>query len=296
MSEWKNRDQLEVLMDINSCKNVPKRRRTARDQYVADNHATLERMWRASTETQTKKYIMTNDPNIPRIQELVPWPSTYVFTHVDPEDGCRVKTFSGVDFIRERHLKLTGIFCGPAGYGKTPVAKSFASAISMLNEKPYFYMVSNLDVLPRDDLKSGTVNVFDEFNLNNRFGSMGEYTNDEKKIILDVAEGGTIYGKGSNSKSTGSIHWEKSMPRLITSNASCPNDFCRLIPLGIFEMTDNERCSLSNDTKAILKRCAFFFATVPLIPESMRDAHQTEQFTDSTERFDRIFQGSNAIR
>ena len=139
------------------------------------------------------------------------------------------------------------------------------------------------------------MNVFDEFNLNNRFGSMGEYTNDEKKIILDVAEGGTIYGKGSNSKSTGSVHWEKNMPRLITSNASCPNDFCRLIPRGIFEMTDAERRGLSNDTKAILKRCAFFFATVPLIPESMRDAHRTEQVTDSTDRFDRIFQGGNAI-
>ena len=96
IDEWKNHEPVEVLNDILACKNVPKRKRDAREQYVADNATMLERMWKAGKETQTRKYMMTNDPSIPRIQELVPFPRTYVFTHVDPEDGCRVKTFSGV--------------------------------------------------------------------------------------------------------------------------------------------------------------------------------------------------------
>ena len=72
IDEWKDHEPVEVLNDILACKNVPKRKRDAREQYVADNSAMLERMWKAGKETQTKKYIMTNDPNIPRIQELVP--------------------------------------------------------------------------------------------------------------------------------------------------------------------------------------------------------------------------------
>ena len=136
----------------------------------------------------------------------------------------------------------------------------------------------------------------DEFNPNMARGSMQAHPVDEIKVITDVAEGGTIYGKGSNGRNTGALHFEKGMPRIITCNASCPHDFHKLIPSDIWDMTDAERCALSNDTKAILKRCAFFFATVPLIPQSMRDAHRSEQFMDSTERFDRIFQGSNAIR
>ena len=271
-----------------------------REAYISENHVQLVRMWKGMTaETQSKPYICVSDPCILSFHDMVPPPSQLIFRYIDVTGDCGIMQFSGRDWIMSEHRKKTAIFHGGAGCGKSPVAKAYAAAVAQLyptkNEEQYFYMISATEALPRDDLKTGIPILFDEFNPTLPRGCNPPHTIDEIKILTDVEEGGTIHGKGSNTKTTGALHFDKFVPRLITCNASSPHAFHPLIPLNIWDMTNDDRKTLCNDALAILKRCAFCHVQADMVPSSVKVAYKKAHNAEALDRFGEIFSGGNAI-
>ena len=83
-------------------------------------------------------------------------------------------------------------------------------------------MISATEALPRDDLKTGVPILFDECNPMLPRGCNPPHTIDEIKILTDAEVGGTIHCKSANSKTTGALHFERFVPRLVTCNAAAP--------------------------------------------------------------------------
>lgn len=300
MYEWKQCNHYHILDDISECKRTPKRLRSERHTYIAENSTLLERMWKAmNEEPPQKKYISISDPSVPSIQILTPPPSAQVFKYVDLMDNM-VKEFSGRDWLRSWHHNKTLVFYGGAGCAKTPTAMAYASCVAQLYQRtdgsePRFYKVSQVENLPRDDLLKGTPIVFDEFRPNLPRGHNPRHTIDELKIIFDAEVGNTITGKGSNSRTTGAIDFSAGMPRIVTTNAQDTHDFIDAIPSNVLTMSPNEIAHLSDDARALLKRLAFMHVQTPLLPqEEIARFHGTAHH-ETTERFDAIFSGANAI-
>ena len=166
---------------------------------------------------------------------------------------------------------------------------------TLAGAKSNFYKISATEVLPRDDLRTGIPIILDEFMPMLPRGCNPPHTIDEMKILTDVEQGGSIHGKGSNSKTTGVIHFEKHVPRIITCNAATPHEFIDIIPRDIYTMTNDERKSLSNNALAILKRCAFFDVQHSLIPDAVKASYKAASSNETVERFEEIFGGLNAI-
>ena len=140
--------------------------------------------------------------------------------------------------------------------------------------------------MPRDDLKTGIPIILDEFMPMLPRGRNPPHTIDEMRILTDVEQGGSIHGKGSNSRTTGGSSRATRPP---------PHEFMNIIPRDIYTMTNEERKNLSNNTLAILKRCAFFDVQQSLIPDAVKVSYKAASSNETVERFDEIFAGLNAI-
>ena len=85
------------------------------------------------------------------------------------------------------------------------------------------------------------------------------------------------------------------MPRIITCSASSPHAFHPLIPIDIFEMSNEGRRALCNDALAILKRCAFTHVQSDMVPSAVKVAYKKAHSAEAIDRFQEVFSGSNAI-
>ena len=300
MHEWNHCNHYHILDDISECKRTQKRLRSGRQTYIAENSTLLERMWKAMDEAPPqKKYFGISSPSVPSIQILTPPPSAQIFKYIDLMDN-RVKEFSGRDWLRSWHHNKTLVFYGGAGCAKTPTAMAYASCVAQLyprtdGSEPRFYKVSQVENLPRDDLLMGTPIVFDEFRPNLPRGHNPRHTIDELKIIFDAEVGNTITGKGSNSKATGAIEFSAGMPRIVTTNSMDTHDFIDILPANVLTMEPHQLQALSDDARALLKRLAFMHVQAPLLPQEAIARFHGERRHQTTERFDALFSGSNAI-
>ena len=212
-------------------------------------------------------------------------------------DGS-VHQFSAKEWIEERHATHTAVLHGGPKLGKTPLAKSMAACVARLYPRDrgdlHFIQVSTLDILPRSGLATGVPILLDEFNPSKERGGRIAHSCEDLKIITEIAEGGTLNGRGGNQG--GDIHFPPMVPRIITCNAASPWEFFRELPDNVFPMTNGARLALSNDVKAILKRCAFFHIQRAVVPESVAAAHAADRQGAMKRRASEVFSGDNAIR
>ena len=60
-------------------------------------------------------------------------------------------------------------------------------------------------------------------------------------------------------------------------------------------MLSSDRKALSNDTLAILKRCAFCHVQADMVPSNVKVAYKKAHSAEALDRFGEIFSGGNAI-
>ena len=120
-----------------------------------------------------------------------------------------------------------------------------------------FYKVSQVEQLPREDMNPSAPIVLDEFRPNLPRGHNPAHTIDELKIIFDAENGGGITGKGANGRNTGAIEFAAGQPRIVTSNATDPNDFVAALPPNLFDVDQVGISCVHPDGRAILKRTCF---------------------------------------
>ena len=298
IDEWEGRTRAHVLRDIHSCKSTSKSQRTARQSYVADdNNATLLAIWAAeASETKQTYIIQISDNDILDINIFIPKPSEIMFLYVDVSDGS-IHQFSVRDWIYEKHATHTAVLHGGPKLGKTPLAKSMAACVAQLSADDggelHFLQVSTLDILSRR-LSQGVPILLDEFNPSVQRGSRQAHNCEDLKIITDIVEGGTLNGRGGAQG--GDIHFPNMVPRIITCNAGSPFEFFRELPDNVFTtMTNEARMALSNDAKAILKRCAFFHIQQAVVPESVVESYAAERRAALKRRASEVFSGARAI-
>ena len=187
-------------------------------------------------------------------------------------------------------MTRTAIIHGNSACGKSPVAAGYAAVISSLYDKDKFYMVSTLDMLPRSISRGETV-VLDEYRPVVQH-QMKPLSVDEIKVMLDVERGGDIYGRSCGG---GNIFFEQGVPRLITNQCTEPSDFWRSIPRNLWSMSTAELDEIDADTKAILKRVAFFKVESSLIPPEVVNIYRSASSSSVSSRFDEMFAGENAL-
>ena len=298
LTEWEGRTKVQVHTDINACKTRDKALRTPRQQFIANGHVQLLAAWHASlTEREIPYIVKISDDGIMHINRFSPKASEIMFSYVDVGDGS-VHQFSAKEWIEERHATHTAVLHGGPKLGKTPLAKSMAAQVARLvpggRGDLHFIQVSTLDILPRNGLSTGVPILLDEFNPSKERGGRSAHSCEDLKIITEIAEGGTLNGRGGNQG--GDIHFPPMVPRIITCNAASPWEFWRELPDNVFTMTNGARMALSNDAKAILKRCAFFHIQQAVVPEGVAAARAADRQAAMKRRASDVFSGDNAIR
>ena len=297
MTEWEGRTKYEIHADILVCKNTKKARRSEREAFIADNNVQLMAMWSALGDTTPAVLMKVNDSNILSVREFSVPASEMKFCFVNLQNGS-IGQFSAKDWILGAHMTYTAVIHGPPQLGKTPLAKSLAATVAPIyaeyqTGEVKFLLVSTVDVIPRSMLKEGMPLVLDEFNPNARRGSRPAHNGEDIKIITDI-NGGTLNGRGGSQG--GDIHFPPRMARIITNNASNPKQFFNLLPENLFDGTsDADRMNLSNETKAILKRCAFLHITESIIRQDHADQRRELQRREVASRAVALYSGVNAI-
>ena len=203
------------------------------------------------------------------------------------------------DWLREFHLRHTLVIIGDAGLGKSPLALAVAACVAQLhvetNAKGRFHKVSQVEQLPRDELVTGVPIILDEFSPNLPRGHNPAHTIDELKIIFDVPNGGAISGKGSNGRNTGIIEFAALQPRIVTSNAVDPQQFVSILPVNLFMMAPHEIGLVHPDARAIMKRVCFFHVQTNLMSVDVIEEYHGGLTRATSERFERLFGGANAL-
>ena len=142
---------------------------------------------------------------------------------------------------------------------------------------------------------SGIPIIFDEFSPNLPRGHNPPHTHDELKIMFDPAVGNTISGKGQNGSTTGALTFAPGMPRIITSNASSPQDFSKWLPADLNSVSRIGCAHMSEHTRALLKRLCFVEVKSSLLSAESISGHRQRTQVVVSARFQDVFSGDNAI-
>ena len=293
MIEWQGRTEYQVVADIGTCRHVVKVKRTPRQSFIAARHVELLKLWHCQAKNGHSFVVKVDDSDIMNIRDYTPAASEIMLSYVDVSDGS-VKQFSVRDWIVGAHMSHTAVLYGGPRLGKTPLAKSMAACVAPVHHQQQFIMVSTLDVLPQNDLVSGVPILLDEFNPSAKRGTRPAHSCEDLKVITEIAEGGTINGRGSNQG--GNIQFPKMVPRVITCNAKNPFEFFPVLPPNLFTtMTNNDRLGLHHDAKAVIKRCAFLHIEQSVVPLTVSANHSVDRRVAVKRRAAELYSGANAI-
>jgi hypothetical protein len=219
----------------------------------------------------------------------------------DVEDGS-YQTFTMKEFIYDNvsgkmeHMRYALVLYGAPRMAKTPFAKAMAAALACIHQtgggEPYSLVMNTAEAMPRGSdprIQPGVPIVFDDMRPGaNRLGR-APHSLEDLKVLSDVPDGGDMAARYSD------IHFARMMPRLFTSNDTCPHGFHPAFPIGLKDMSNAAVLALDNHTKALLKRFAFCHVTTCLIPEAARAAFGVASVADRAAAAAALFGGAHAI-
>ena len=70
------------------------------------------------------------------------------------------------------------------------------------------------------------------------------------------------------------FNFPANVPRIFTSNAMTPMEFLANLPTDPWSMSDETRCMLNAEVKAVFKRTCFALVTHSMVPDEVRAEHQ----------------------
>ncbi len=223
-----------------------------------------------------------------------------MFRYIDIVDNT-AKSFSGLEWLYRMHLSHSIIFMGNSGLGKTPVADGYAA--ELVRARPpavgpaRFYRVSDLEALDRHDMQTHIPVIWDELRPDLRRQHNPPLTTEAVKVMMDCVVGNTVPGKGTNGRATGAVCFADGQPRLATTNAVRLSEFLNILPDNLFDLPPAELAALPADTRAVLKRVAFFLIPGPhgLLPAHTVGNYRAQMHSSVEAEMRQHLAGANAI-
>ena len=104
-----------------------------------------------------------------------------------------------------------------------------------------------------------------------------------------------ISGKGSNGRNTGITEFAALQPRIVTSNATDPQQFVSVLPVNVFTIPPLEIGMVHPDARAIMKRVCFYHVQTSLMSVDVIQEYHGGLTRAASEMFERLFGGANAL-
>ena len=120
-------------------------------------------------------------------------------------------------------------------------------------------------------MRPGVPILFDEVSPSAPRGSRHAMGIEDVKHMTEAAETSSLDGRCKD------IVFAYPQPKIFTSNAASPHEWCSDLPIDIFVQTDAQRLAQHANVAAVFKRTFFLHVTECMIPQSVRDAFEAEK-------------------
>ncbi len=273
---FKDLSEEEALMEISRAKAIKAVHRNAVQHLIVKCYPHLMRLRElnnSANDLWTSMRIASDDfcikhyKDFSSLQALVGWT-------LDVET-CETINMSVDQWLSEGHFKrLSLVLLGSAGTGKTPAGESLCSIMAEFFQddafqKPFFLKISTVDSLRKVQhlLRPGVPLLLDDITPSVPRGSRPPMSIDEVKHLMNVVSAEACDGRSND------IVLSVDMPRVVTSNASSPRQWCLGLP-DVEHLSPADRLRVcSGSALAIFKRVLFVPVITPLIERNTRLGH-----------------------
>ena len=274
---WNKLTDVEIDRIIGVAKGTPKNERTQEQHMICASSGSLLRVVAKNRRSVGLMSWRVDDPRLPPLSmfdQTAVWNLTCAT--FCPEKGTVVEMSLRSFCMDGFYVQYTLVLLGPAGRGKTPLAKALASLLTRTwhevdgRAATTFIMTSQLDSLRlvADGLPDGSAIVMDEWTpASAPGGRTKKVTPDELKELTNTTGGVLPTRYGDTPVPPG--------PRIITSNASSLKLWANLRSQGWRAMSDQQRIALATAegdtlTGPVHKRCLFCWIDRPIVSSDTR--------------------------
>ena len=277
---WAGISYADIDLIVAKAKAVlPAKKRTEMERVIVSSHSNIVANKKKKEDSMALKNTMkqaANDPKIPPLKEFANLLNSKIWA-LDVDSGNIVE-FTADAWVNEHCVTHCLVMLGKPKHGKTPAARSLCAELAhILNEDdddngdgPYFLKVGTVDSLRKvqSELRSGTPLLFDDVTPSAMRGTRKPMTIEEVKHITNVDGGESCEGRNND------ITIADNCPRIFTSNASTPTEWCEELPeVRNLKFASDRLSACSDNALAVFKRVAFMQVTVPLISVAAGVAH-----------------------
>jgi len=258
---------------------LPAKKRTEMERTICSSHAKIVSNKKKMEESLALKNTMkqlASDPKIPQLSDFGSLLASKIWAmNVDTGD---IVEFTAKEWVDEHCVTHSLVMLGKPKYGKTPAALSLCAELAHIlceedddsGEGPYFLTVGTVDSLRKvqGSLRSGTPLCFDDVTPKAPRGTRKAMTIEEVKHLTNVTASESCDGRSND------ITIPDNCPRVFTSNASTPSEWCDELPEFVnLKSAAHRLAACSDNALAVFKRVAFMQVSVPLISVAASVAH-----------------------
>jgi hypothetical protein len=295
LAEWRDLSEQQILMQLGAARSVRAAKRTAREAFITSAKAELLAVMRCSSVPVSTIRFSALDDHV-SLADIVPSVGLLTIHSYDPSTGALVDStlleWGDEGLFAERSLVIHGL----ARCAKTPLARAVCAYLARALQRdsgsePFYLKVGTADVL-RTAMREGLMQegvpiLFDEVTPAAGRGSRAMMSIECVKHMTESADTSTLEGRNSD------IVFARLMPKIFTSNAKSPHDWCDDLPEDVLTISvpavlapdgsvlvpavpkrsDDWRLALPANVAAVFKRCFFLHLTGCVIPPHVVAAH-----------------------
>jgi hypothetical protein len=275
---WRTLDYAEIDLVVARAKGVPLKKRSDLELFIVSSHSDIvanKKKTERKAMLKNSMKQMANSPGTPLYKDFSTLKASKVWA-LNVHSGALVD-FTAKEWLDEHCVTHSLVILGKPKHGKTPAARSLCVELAhILNadeneegEGPYYIKVGTVDSLRKvqGDLRAGTPLLFDDITPSAKRGTRSAMTIEELKHITNVDGAESCEGRSND------ITISDECPRIFTSNASTPTEWCVDLP-DVRALPQSARLTACSDNAlAIFKRVAFMQVYEPLISIAQGQAH-----------------------
>lgn len=286
VKDWAQAETESIEREIVLAKYKRVLQRNEREQMVVQCHANLKAMARAKRASLQGIKHWADSKDIPKLEDLVGL-DDQICRRVDVQTGD-IEQYTIGQWLREGHFMTHSLLIlGPAQYGKTPLCRALASVIAHAlqteTQRPFFLQTGTTDSLRTVSLAltESVPLVLDDFTA----ASVARLTIDGLKHLL------TCTGREMLEARFDDVALPEG-PRIISSNATSPNEWLPLLPATLWTMTPEARIGMDPNALAVLKRMVVCRLSCPVVPQGRAKRHLQERAALGAAKIARLLAGA----